>query len=107
MSISVSEAGRKGGLAVLRSRGRSFYSEIGKKGQLVMRQKHPGMAKEWGRKGGRPKKPTLAEIMGERGKETTKEVADPPALASLPQPIIQNEDAVLHRSEDLERVRVA
>jgi general stress protein YciG len=68
MSISVTEAGRKGGLAVLCSRGRSFYSEIGKKGQAVMRQKYPGMAAKWGTLGGRPKKLTLCEIVGEKSK---------------------------------------
>lgn len=68
MSVSVVEAGRKGGLAVLNSRGRAFYSEIGKKGQQIMRQKYPGMAVEWGKFGGRPKKPLLSEIMGETGK---------------------------------------
>jgi len=85
MSISVSEAGRKGGLAVLRRRGRSFYSEIGKKGQLVMRRKYPGMAKEWGRRGGRPRKLTLCQIMGEEKQvRITKEVTDPPELCLSP-----------------------
>jgi general stress protein YciG len=65
MSISVAEAGRKGGLTVLNRRGRAFYSEIGKKGQQAMRKKHPGMAPEWGKRGGRPKKSTLKEIMGQ------------------------------------------
>ncbi len=68
MSISVAEAGRKGGLTVLNRRGRAFYSEIGKKGQQAMRQKYPNMASEWGKLGGRPKKPTLNQIMGEKGK---------------------------------------
>jgi general stress protein YciG len=103
MSISVSEAGRRGGLAVLRNRGRSFYSEIGKKGQLVMREKYPGVAHEWGKLGGRPCKPILVGIMRERGKKTTKEVADPSALASLPQPIISDEGAALHHGEELKR----
>ncbi len=98
--VTVNEAGKKGGLMVLRKHGRGFFVEIGKRGQATMRGRYPGMAKEWGRRGGRPRKPTLAEIMGERGKETTKEVADPPALASLPHPIIQEEDAALHHSEE-------
>jgi general stress protein YciG len=68
MSISVSEAGRKGGLAVLTEMGRAFYSRIGKKGQLAMRRKYPNMAKEWGKRGGRPRKLTLAQYMGEAGK---------------------------------------
>jgi general stress protein YciG len=68
MSISVAEAGRKGGLTVLNRRGRAFYSEIGKKGQQAMRQKYPNMASEWGKLGGRPKKLTLNQIVGEKGK---------------------------------------
>ncbi len=50
------EAGRKGGLKVLRNHGRAFYSRIGRIGQAVMRQRHPGMATVWGKKGGRPRK---------------------------------------------------
>jgi hypothetical protein len=68
MSTSVTKAGRKGGLTVLNKRGHSFYSAIGKKGQAVMRRKYPTMAAKWGRLGGRPRKPTLDEIMGENGK---------------------------------------
>jgi general stress protein YciG len=68
MSISVVEAGRKGGLKVLSKKGRTFYSEIGKRGQQEMRRKHPGMASEWGKLGGRPKKPILGHVMGEEGK---------------------------------------
>ncbi len=59
MTISVSEAGKKGGLAVLRNHGRSFFAKIGRKGQQAMRQKYPNMASEWGKLGGRPKKPRL------------------------------------------------
>jgi len=67
MSITVREAGREGGLAVLSRRGRAFYSEIGKKGQAVMRHRYPDMAANWGRLGGRPRKLTLRQIVGENG----------------------------------------
>jgi general stress protein YciG len=63
--LTVREAGRLGGLAVLNKHGREFYSEIGREGQRVLRERHPGMASQWGRMGGRPRKLTLAEIMGE------------------------------------------
>ena len=56
MSLTVVEAGRKGGLKVLRTRGREFFAGIGKKGQKAMREKYPGMASEWGKRGGRPLK---------------------------------------------------
>lgn len=64
VAMTVCEAGRKGGLSCLCNRGRAFFIEIGKKGQLEMRRKHPGMAAEWGKRGGRPRKPILDEIMG-------------------------------------------
>ena len=66
--ITVSEAGRKGGLTVLRNRGRDFYVEIGRRGQNVMRARYPNMAREWGKKGGRPRKSSLEEIMREAKK---------------------------------------
>jgi len=68
MCITVIEAGRKGGLTVLKRRGRPFYSQIGKKGQAIMRQRYPKMAAKWGKLGGRPRKLTLGEIVGEKGK---------------------------------------
>jgi len=61
---TVREAGQLGGLAVLKKWGRAYFREIGKIGQIAMRKKHPNMASEWGRKGGRPKKPKLREING-------------------------------------------
>ena len=66
--LTVREAGRKGGLAVLKNRGRQFFIEIGVKGQIVMRKKYPHMASEWGKLGGRPKKLTLDQITGEKGR---------------------------------------
>lgn len=63
--ITVREAGRKGGLSCLRNKGRGFFVKIGKKGQFEMRQKYPDMAGKWGKMGGRPKRLTLWEIMGD------------------------------------------
>ena len=54
--ISVKEAGRKGGLALLSKRGKKHFVEIGKKGQEEMKKRYPSMASEWGKKGGRPRK---------------------------------------------------
>ncbi len=62
MSITVAEAGRRGGLSVLRKRGREFYAQIGRKGQKTMRGKYPNMASIWGRQGGRPKKNSLDDL---------------------------------------------
>lgn len=68
VAMTVREAGRRGGLSCLRNQGRRFFVEIGKKGQFEMRRKHPNMAGKWGKMGGRPKRLTLREIMGEAKK---------------------------------------
>jgi len=54
--MTVREAGRKGGLALLAKHGSNHFVEIGQKGQKTLRERYPGMASEWGKKGGRPKK---------------------------------------------------
>jgi len=68
LSITVAQAGRIGGLKLLQTRGREHFVWIGRKGQKVMRQKYPGMATKRGTLGGRPKKRTLSEIVGEKSK---------------------------------------
>jgi general stress protein YciG len=57
--MDVIEAGRKGGLTALKKLGREFYVRIGQKGQRSMRRRYPNMAREWGRRGGRPRKTSL------------------------------------------------
>jgi hypothetical protein len=69
MTITVIEAGRKGGLKVLDTHGRDFFVRIGRKGQRAMRTKYPDMAKLWGKLGGRPKKPSIGLVMGERSEK--------------------------------------
>jgi general stress protein YciG len=59
--MDVRDAGRKGGLTVLAERGREHFVAIGKKGQKTLREHYPDMAKEWGKKGGRPRKSNLKE----------------------------------------------
>ena len=62
MAISVDQAGRLGGLECLRKWGRGFYVAIGSKGQMAMRQRYPDMARQWGKLGGRPRKPAPGNI---------------------------------------------
>lgn len=64
-TMTVRQAGKRGGLACCRNHGRGFYVEIGKRGQHVMRSRYPDKAREWGRMGGRPRKLTLEQIMGQ------------------------------------------
>jgi len=59
MGISVNEAGKKGGLALLAKHGGKHFAEIGKRGQEILRKRYPNMASEWGKKGGRPRKNNL------------------------------------------------
>ena len=66
-TITVAAAGRKGGLSCLQKRGHTFYCQIGRKGQVAMRQKYPNMASVWGKLGGRPQKLPLNDV-GERSK---------------------------------------
>ena len=66
---TVQEAGRMGGLKLLSDRGRAHFAKIGRRGQSAMRRKYPDMASEWGKKGGRPRKLTLGQIMGEKSKQ--------------------------------------
>ncbi len=54
--LTVSEAGRRGGLALVNKLGKKHFVEIGKKGQEETKKRYPGMASVWGKKGGRPKK---------------------------------------------------
>jgi len=61
-SMTVAEAGRKGGMTVLAKHGRGHFSKIGCKGQQALRKKHPNMASVWGKKGGRPRKPDLYDM---------------------------------------------
>jgi len=49
-SITVSEAGRKGGLTLLAMRGSKHFAKIGRKGQEVLRKRYPEMASVWGKK---------------------------------------------------------
>ena len=79
-SISVAEAGRRGGLVILRTRGRSYFVELGHRGQRAMRLRYPGMASEWGRLGGRPRKPNLEDT--EEEAKILKEGRMGPALES-------------------------
>jgi len=55
-TVTVKEAGRRGGLALLSKRGKKHFAEIGKKGQEIMNKRYPGVASTWGKKGGRPRK---------------------------------------------------
>ena len=65
--ISVQEAGRRGGESTLERRGTDFFREIGRKGGQRTAELYRELLKEFGKKGGRPKRPTLDESAGGAG----------------------------------------
>ena len=66
-SITVSDAGRLGGLETLRRHGRQHFVAAGRRGQEVMAHHYTAEdRRRWGSLGGRPKKPRLTN-MGEKG----------------------------------------
>ena len=69
MSITVREAGKRGGLSTLYKFGRAYFVRIGKIGGLHTKALHGHQYKDWGKKGGRPPKLKLQQNMGQ---ESTK-----------------------------------
>jgi general stress protein YciG len=63
--ISVKEAGRRGGRTTRDRYGSDFYRRIGKMGGERTRELYGELLKEFGKKGGRPRRPTLDEYMRE------------------------------------------
>lgn len=63
--LSVQQAGRRGGRATLSKHGTDFFRRIGKKGGQRTAERYSYLLKEFGKKGGRPRRPALAEHMGE------------------------------------------
>ena len=55
--LTVSEAGRRGGLTTLSRYGREHFQKAGRKGQASLSAKlTQDQRREWGRQGGRPRK---------------------------------------------------
>ncbi len=64
--ISVQEAGRRGGESTLERRGTNFFREIGRKGGQRTAKLYRELLKEFGKKGGRPRHPSLNKPEGEK-----------------------------------------
>lgn len=62
---TVRQAGARGGRATLESQGVDFFKRIGRKGGKRTAQLYAGLLSEFGKRGGRPRRPTLDESMGE------------------------------------------
>ena len=66
--ITVAQAGRRGGTTTRdRYQGTDFYRQIGAKGGRKTAELYHNLLAEFGRKGGRPRRPALDESMGEEG----------------------------------------
>lgn len=63
--ISVKIAGRRGGTITRNRYGSDFYRRIGKLGGERTHELYAEALKECGRRGGRPKRPSLDEYLGE------------------------------------------
>lgn len=65
--ISVREAGARGGRSTLERHGVKFYHQIGAQGGQTTKKRYAHLFSEFGRKGGRPRRPALNdEGAGER-----------------------------------------
>lgn len=67
--ISVKEAGRRGGKSTLEHRGTEFFREIGAKGGKRQKELYSDLLREFGRRGGRPRRPSLEDSTGEGSPE--------------------------------------
>jgi len=66
--ITVAEAGRRGGNATRdRYQGTGFYQRIGAKGGRKTAELYADLLQQFGRRGGRPRRPALNESLGEKG----------------------------------------
>ena len=81
-SMTVAEAGRKGGETVRNERGREFYETIGRKGGATVKaERGRAFYEEIGRKGGQKVKKLIEE-----GKRAARDAAAPPAGNSGQEP---------------------
>jgi hypothetical protein len=63
--ITVQEAGARGGRATLEKHGPEFLRRIAKLGGESTARRYRELMSEFGRRGGRPRRPVLSENMGE------------------------------------------
>jgi general stress protein YciG len=66
--ITVKQAGQRGGSRTLERHGREFFQAIGKKGGKRTAELYRELLSDFGKRGGRPRRPTLGEYMGGRSR---------------------------------------
>ena len=65
--ITVAHAGQRGGRSTLQRHGVEFFRKIGRRGGTRTAELHRSLFKQFGATGGRPKRPTFTQDMGEKG----------------------------------------
>ena len=63
--MTVQEAGRRGGQATLQTQGAKYFEKIGRKGGKRTAKLYRDLLSEFGKRGGRPRRPSLKESMEE------------------------------------------
>lgn len=63
--MTVQEAGRRGGQATLQNQGREHFRKIGHKGGRRTAELYRELLSDFGKRGGRPRRPSLRESMEE------------------------------------------
>ena len=66
--MTVSEAGRRGGYATLQNQGVEHFKEIGRRGGKRTAKLYRDLLSEFGKRGGRPRHPSLKESMEEENR---------------------------------------
>jgi len=87
--VSVREAGSRGGRRTLELHGPEFFQEIGHKGGQRTAELYRELLSEFGKKGGRPKRPPLDESTGQRDKNRKEAAVG--RLSCCPTSIIANQ----------------
>jgi len=81
--ITVAEAGRRGGQSTLEHRGVEFFREIGAKGGRKTAELYHDLLAEFGKRGGRPRRPSLEDsgkgLPEKRGDERSAPESPSPA----------------------------
>jgi hypothetical protein len=80
--ITVAEAGRRGGTATRDRHGIGFYRRIGAKGGESTKKLYGHLFSELGKRGGRPKRPTLDSAGGRLPEKKGGEMRSAPGSSS-------------------------
>jgi general stress protein YciG len=84
--ISVRQAGQRGGSRTLERHGREFFQAIGRKGGRRTADLYHDLLGEFGKRGGRPRRPSLNEYMGEEEGKKKEAILRSVRPASSPDP---------------------